>query len=74
MSHGDLMQLITTEVEDNDVWDILKQVIQGLKYLHEYDIVHGYLADFVLSKKIVGNKQQKESVGFPAFITLGSLS
>ena len=85
MSRGDLMQIMDgNPMDDNDVWDILRQLLRGLKYLHDNDIVHGDLkpqnllvsscglikiADFGLSKIIINeNEKQKECIGTPAFM------
>ena len=76
MRRGDLMQLMDTNdtnMDDNDVWDILRQIIRGLKYLHDNNIIHGDLkpqnilvslvgfikiADFGLSKMIDESKDE----------------
>ena len=87
MKRGDLMQLMDADdkhMDDNDVWDILRQIIRGLKYLHDNNIIHGDLkpqnllvspdgfikiGDFGLSKMIDENNElQKGFVGTPAFM------
>jgi hypothetical protein len=84
MKRGDLMQIMGDKpMGDNDVWDIMRQIIRGLKYLHDNNIVHGDLkpqnllvasdgtvkiGDFGLSKMIDENELQKEYVGTPAFM------
>lgn len=86
MRRGDLMQLLMDNdepMDDNDVWDILRQIIRGLKYLHDNNIIHGdikpqnllvssdgliKIGDFGLSKIIDENELQSDFVGTPAFM------
>ena len=84
MKGGDLMKVVNkSPMDDSDVWDIARQVIRGLKYLHDNNIIHGDLkpqnllvsveglikiADFGLSKIIHDNELLREYIGTPAFM------
>ena len=85
MKNGDLMQMTKGNARTNScnalsdlqVWDVTRQVIKGLKYLHDNDIVHGdikpqnllvdkdyviKIADFGISKMIDTNDGEKEKL------------
>lgn len=71
-------------LSEEQVWDIARQVLQGLKYLHDNNIVHGdikpqnilvdddgrvKIADFGISKMLgVVGEKQSDTVGTPAFM------
>lgn len=91
MKRGDLLQIAsdpstksTTPLTDEQVWDVCRQVLKGLKYLHDMEIVHGdikpqnilvagdglvKIADFGISKVMSrGSELQLETAGTPAFM------
>ena len=85
MQGGDLMQIMGGKaMKEQDIWDITVQLIRGIRYLHQNNIIHGDLkpqnllvssngtikiGDFGLSKMIEENQMQKECVGTPAFVS-----
>ena len=83
--NGDLMQMTKGNARTNScnpltdlqVWDVTRQIMKGLKYLHDNDIVHGdikpqnllvdkdfviKIADFGISKMIESSEGEKEKV------------
>ena len=85
MKRGDLMQLSrdpktrrVIPLTDEQVWDVTRQVIRGLKYLHDNEIVHGdikpqnilvhddgmvKIADFGIAKMIKKDELQLDTAG-----------
>ena len=82
MQRGDLMQIQNGDARtysckplaDADTWHVLRQVAQGLQYLHHNNIVHGdikpqnlladedhkvKIADFGISKMLMGEEGEK---------------
>ncbi|GMH90914.1 hypothetical protein TrVE_jg6117 [Triparma verrucosa] len=83
--NGDLMQMTKGNARTNScnpltdlqVWDVTRQIMKGLKYLHDNDIVHGdikpqnllvdkdfviKIADFGISKMIESSDGEKEKL------------
>ncbi|GMH50991.1 hypothetical protein TL16_g00921 [Triparma laevis f. inornata] len=83
--NGDLMQMTKGNARTNScnpltdlqVWDVTRQIMKGLKYLHDNDIVHGdikpqnllvdkdfviKIADFGISKMIESSEGEKEKL------------
>lgn len=79
MKCGDLYEVTKEKpLGDEQVWDIFRQVIRGIKYLHDNNIVHGdikpqnillanngciKISDFGLSKVINKDEMRLESGG-----------
>jgi hypothetical protein len=83
--NGDARRVVCDPMNDYDVWHCMRQVVQGLSYLHLQNIVHGdikpqnllvdehnvvKIGDFGLGKILMGSSQRlHESVGTPAFMS-----
>jgi len=91
MKNGDLMQITQSDLNssrskplsDEQVWDIARQILRGLKYLHDNSVVHGdikpnnilvsddgmvKIADFGVSKMIKKDEMRIDTAGTPAFM------
>ncbi|CAM9887137.1 unnamed protein product, partial [Ectocarpus sp. 8 AP-2014] len=83
--NGDTRTVTCDPMNDTDVWYIMRQIVQGLSFLHLQNIVHGdikpqnllvgsdnvaKIADFGISKFVQGSNQRlQEQAGTPTFMS-----
>eukprot|EP00903_Cladosiphon_okamuranus_P018574 g17097.t1 len=83
--NGDTRTVTCDPMNDTDVWYIMRQIVQGLSFLHLQNIVHGdikpqnllvgsdnvaKIADFGISKFVQGSHQRlQEQAGTPTFMS-----
>ncbi|CAM9644716.1 unnamed protein product, partial [Scytosiphon promiscuus] len=83
--NGDTRTVTCDPMNDTDVWYIMRQIVQGLSFLHLQNIIHGdikpqnllvgsdnvaKIADFGISKFVQGSNQRlQEQAGTPTFMS-----